>query len=74
VRVSVGTVFDGFTGGYFGRDAYGTKTCIATGKYDGTKWALFVVSDYPKNRFVVIWGSEIKAASEADKRDRQDTI
>jgi hypothetical protein len=40
-RIEVGDIIYGFAGGHFGRDSYEDKTCIHTGFYNGTRYAVF---------------------------------
>jgi hypothetical protein len=74
--VRVGTFFSGFTGGYFGRDAYGVKTCIAVGFYAEKEWALFhIKSEFGSpDTFEVLVGEEIEMAAEADRAEARDLI
>lgn len=60
-KIKVGTKLYGFCNGYFGRDSFEDKECIAKGKYKGIKYATFFISGSSfSERIVTVSGTNLK--------------
>lgn len=68
-HTQVGDRVEGYGFGYFGRDSWDTKVCIAAGFYSGTRYAVFC-EEQSAPSFYTIWGADLDGleSSVADAR------
>jgi hypothetical protein len=67
-QVQVGDKIEGYLGGVFG-DSYGVKTCIATGFYADTRWALFHEDGHRGPSFTALIGDDLNGLKEASEME-----
>lgn len=70
MKIEVGTVIHGYGWGYWGRDNYDDKVCIATGFYNGERYAVFYHGGSSLHeRFSVIDGPDLYSVERLIEED-----